>query len=148
MTEYLYLIQVLAMLASGPLLLLLAAYMVLQRPVVAPRYWFALVAVVMWFSIVSLRDWWVLNNNDVDFSPVGFVVRSGKFFVVLTAMIVAFRERTVEPVNVEGRAEREVRLKETHVRQNERDVEQDATEVRQNMTQYFQDMEGARRDES
>lgn len=93
--------QVYAMLVSFPLFLSIATYMFLsdaprraQRESGEPsRFWHALTVLVAMFAIVSLRDWIVFIEHEIDLSPWGWATRIAKVGVGLVAAWYAWKER-------------------------------------------------------
>ena len=102
MTDTLLGIQLVCMLLSAPLLLGLAAYMVLQRPPCMERsdrrprlFWIGLILVLVAFANVSLRDWEFIRMraDTYEFSTWGFLTRTSKLAIIVFAVWAAWRER-------------------------------------------------------
>lgn len=130
MQDVLLLLQLGSMLISAPFLVLVAVALLLKRPVASPRVTGALILLTLSFSMVSLRDWYLVQDEAYGFSYVGFVVRVSKLAFVSYALYVLVTEKD----DVERRInqdERDVLQNETGVRQNLRDVAQDSREYRQ-----------------
>jgi hypothetical protein len=124
MHHLLLLIQLGSMLISAPLLILVAVALLLKRPVASPRVTGALIVLTLAFSMVSLRDWYLIQDNNYAFSPVGLVVRVLKLIAVLYALYVLVTEREVD-------VERTIHQDERDTRQNRREDRQDRREERQ-----------------
>jgi glycerol-3-phosphate acyltransferase PlsY len=130
MQEVLTLLQLGSMLVSAPLLILVAVALLLRRPLASTRVTGALIVLTLAFSMVSLRDWYLVQDDRYAFSYIGLIVRVVKMIAVLYALYVLVTERddTERRLNQD---ERDVLQNETGIRQNLRDVSQDAREVRQ-----------------
>jgi uncharacterized membrane protein YhaH (DUF805 family) len=131
MQESLTLLQLGSMLVSAPLLILVAVALLLKRPLASTRVTGALIVLTLAFSMVSLRDWYLVQDDRYAFSYIGLIVRVVKMIAVLYALYVLVTERDDKERRF-NQDERDVLQNETKIRQNLRDVAQDSREFRNN----------------
>lgn len=119
------------MLVSSPALVLIAIVLLLRRPMASARVTGALIVLALAFSVVSVRDWYLVRDEDYGFSYVGLAVRVGKLIAVGYALYVLVTEPEDDVARTVSQDERDVLQNETKDRQNLRDIAQDAREFRQ-----------------
>ena len=97
--DFLHLVQLVALILSAPLLLLIAAMMLLRRPFLTEgdpdepsALWRSLTAYVAIGAVWSLRDWVLVQQESYMFSTLGSLLRIAVFAVIAWMAWAAWKE--------------------------------------------------------